>query len=332
VVVEELFWGDAGIGMAIMGSALAAAGISGNGTPEQVMEWVPQCYGDANTVQLGAFCVSEPDAGSDVSSLRTRAVYDEANDEWVLNGTKAWITNGGIADVHVVVAAVDPALKGRGQASFIVPPGTKGLSQGQKYLKHGIRASHTAEVVLDDVRVPGRCLLGGKEKLDAKLARAREMGHSGEKQPAMATFEATRPTVGAQALGIARAAYEYALQYAKERHTFGKPIIQHQAIAFKLANMATEIDASRLLIWRAAWLARNGGFKNGEGSMSKYKASEVAVRVTEDAIQILGGYGYTREYPVERWHRDAKIHTIFEGTSEIQQLVIARAISGMRIE
>jgi alkylation response protein AidB-like acyl-CoA dehydrogenase len=332
VVVEELFWGDAGIGMAIMGSALAASGISGNGTPEQVMEWVPQCYGDANKVQLGAFCVSEPDAGSDVSSLRTRAVYDEANDEWVLNGTKAWITNGGIADVHVVVAAVDPALKGRGQASFIVPPGTKGLSQGQKYLKHGIRASHTAEVVLDDVRVPGRCLLGGKEKLDAKLARAREMGHSGEKQPAMATFEATRPTVGAQALGIARAAYEYALQYAKERHTFGKPIIQHQAIAFKLANMATEIDASRLLIWRAAWLARNGGFKNGEGSMSKYKASEVAVRVTEDAIQILGGYGYTREYPVERWHRDAKIHTIFEGTSEIQQLVIARAISGMRIE
>ena len=150
VAIEEIFWGDAGIGMAIMGSALAAAGISGNGTPEQVMEWVPQCYGDANKVQLGAFCVSEPDAGSDVSSLRTRAVYDEANDEWVLNGTKAWITNGGIADVHVVVAAVDPELKGRGQASFIVPPGTKGLSQGQKYKKHGIRASHTAEVVLDD--------------------------------------------------------------------------------------------------------------------------------------------------------------------------------------
>ena len=331
VAVEELFWGDAGIGMAIMGSGLAAAGIAGNGTPEQALEWVPQCYGTADDVKLGAFCVSEPDAGSDVSSLRTRAVYDEANDEWVLNGTKAWITNGGIADVHVVVAAVEPDLKGRGQASFIVPPGTKGLSQGQKYLKHGIRASHTAEVVLDDVRIPGRCLLGGKEKLDAKLARAREMGHSGEKQPAMSTFEATRPTVGAQALGIARAAYEYSLQYAKERQAFGRPIIMNQAIAFKLANMITEIDASRLLIWRAAWLARNGGYKNAEGSMSKYKASEVAVRVTEDAIQILGGYGYTREYPVERWHRDAKIHTIFEGTSEIQQLVIARAISGLRI-
>ena len=164
VAVEEIFWGDAGLGMAIMGSSLAAAGIAGVGTPEQVMEWVPQCYGTPDKVQLGAFCVSEPDAGSDVSSLRTRAVYDEANDEWVLNGTKAWITNGGIADIHVVVAAVDPELRGRGQASFVVPPGTKGLSQGQKYQKHGIRASHTAEVVLDDVRVPGSCLLGGKER------------------------------------------------------------------------------------------------------------------------------------------------------------------------
>ena len=332
VAVEELFWGDAGLGMAIMGSSLAAAGIAGVGTPEQVMEWVPRCYGTADDVQLGAFCVSEPDAGSDVSSLRTRAVYDEATDEWVINGTKAWITNGGIADVHVVVAAVDPELRGRGQASFVIPPGTKGLSQGQKYKKHGIRASHTAEVVLDDVRVPGSCLLGGKERLDAKLARAREIGSSGEKQPAMSTFEATRPTVGAQALGIARAAYEFALDYAKQRHAFGRPIIMNQAIAFKLAKMITEIDAARLLIWRAAWLAHNGGYVNAEGSMSKYKASEVSVRVTEEAIQILGGYGYTRDYPVERWHRDAKIHTIFEGTSEIQQLVIARAISGMRIE
>jgi alkylation response protein AidB-like acyl-CoA dehydrogenase len=332
VAIEEIFWGDAGLGMAIMGSGLAAAGITGNGTPEQIMEWVPQCYGTADDIKLGAFCVSEPDAGSDVSSLRTRAVYDEAKDEWVLNGTKAWITNGGIANVHVVVAAVDTSLKGRGQASFVVPPGTKGLSMGQKYKKHGIKASHTSEVVLDDVRIPGSCLLGGKDKLDAKLARAREAGHSGGAQPAMKTFEATRPAVGAQALGVARAAYEIALDYAKERVAFGKPIIMNQSIAFKLANMATQIDASRLLIWRAAWLARNGGFKNAEGSMSKYYASETAVRVTEDAIQILGGYGYTREYDVERMHRDAKIHTIFEGTSEIQQLVISRAISGLRIE
>ena len=338
VSVEEIFWGDAGLGMAIFGSGLAAAGIAANGTPEQVMEWVPQCYGTPDKVQLGAFCVSEPDAGSDVSSLRTRAVFDEAKKEWVLNGTKAWITNGGIADIHVVVAAVDPGLKGRGQASFVIPKEAKGLSMGQKYKKHGIRASHTAEVVLDDVRIPESFLLGGSEKLNSKLAKAREAvagvpsSASSGKQPAMATFEATRPTVGAQALGIARAAYEYSLDYAKERKAFGRAIIMNQAIAFKLANMITEIDASRLLIWRAAWLAKNGGFKNGEGSMSKWKASETAVRVTEDAIQILGGYGYTREYPVERWHRDAKIHTIFEGTSEIQQLVIARAISGLRIE
>ncbi len=339
VAIEEIFWGDAGLGMAIMGTSLAAAGIASNGTPEQIMEWVPQCYGTATDVKLGAFCVSEPDAGSDVSSLRTRAVYNEAKDEWTLNGTKAWITNGGIADIHVVVAAVDPVLKGRGQASFVIPKEAKGLSMGQKYKKHGIRASHTAEVVLDDVRIPGAFLLGGSAKLESKLAKAREAAAgggaivpSGTKQPAMATFEATRPAVGAQALGIARAAYEYSLEYAKNRVAFGRPIIMNQAIAFKLAKMVTDIDASRLLIWRAAWLAKNGGFKNGEGSMSKWFASETAVRVTEEAIQILGGYGYTREYPVERWHRDAKIHTIFEGTSEIQQLVISRAISGMRIE
>jgi alkylation response protein AidB-like acyl-CoA dehydrogenase len=336
LALEELFWGDAGIGLSIFGSGLAAAGILGNGTPEQVMEWAPQCYGSADKVQLGAFCVSEPDAGSDVSSLRTRAVYDEATDEWVLNGTKAWITNGGIADVHVVVAAVEPELRGRGQASFIVPPGNPGLSMGQKYKKHGIRASHTSEVVLDDCRIPGSCLLGGKEKLDEKLARAREAQKnpqvSSGKQPAMATFEATRPAVAAMAVGIARAAYEYALEYAKERRAFGKPIIEHQGIAFMLSDMITEIDASRLLVWRAAWLARNGSFQNAEGSQCKLKAGRTAVWVTERAIQILGGYGYTREYPVERWHRDAKIYDIFEGTEQIQQLVIARAISGLRIE
>src|SRR5919112_4603449 len=181
IALEELFWGDAGIGLAIFGSGLAAAGIAGNGTPEQVMEWVPQCFGTGpDDLKIGAFCVSEPDAGSDVSSLKTKAVYDEKTDEWVLNGTKAWITNGGIADVHVVVATVDPTLKSRGQATFVIGPNTPGLSQGQKYKKHGIRASHTAEVVLDDVRIPGSQLLGGKEKLDHKLARARERGHTGE--------------------------------------------------------------------------------------------------------------------------------------------------------
>ena len=331
VALEELFWGDAGIGMALMGSGLAAAGIASSGLPEQVMEWVPQCYGDASDLKVGAFCASEPDAGSDVGGYRTSARYDEAKDEWILNGTKAWITNGGIANVHVVVAVVDPELGSKGHASFIVPPGTEGLSMGQKYKKHGIRASHTAEVVLDDVRVPGRCLLGGKEKLDERLARVRR-GESGNAQAAMQTFEATRPAVGAQALGIARAAYEYSLDYAKERHAFGKPIIMNQGIAFMLADMATEIEATRGMIWRAAWLGKQRAFKNAEGSMAKMKAGRVATWVTERAIQILGGYGYTREYPVERWHRDAKIHDIFEGTEQIQQLVISRAISGLRIE
>ncbi len=226
--------------------------------------------------------------GSDVSSLRTRAVYDEANDEWVLNGTKTWITNGGIANVHVIVASVDPALGARGQASFIIPEGTPGLSMGQKFKKMGIRASHTAEVILDDCRVPGSCLLGGKEKLDEKLARVRE-GKRASNQAAMATFEATRPAVGAQALGIARAAYEFALDYAKERKQFGRAIIENQAIAFKLANMKVSVDASRLLIWRAAWMAAtHKPFTSGEGSMSKLFASETAVKVTEEAIQVLG--------------------------------------------
>ncbi len=332
IALEELSWGDAGLGMSLLGTSLGVAALAGNGTPEQVMEWLPQCYGTPGDVKLAAFGVSEPDAGSDVSSLRTRAIYDEKTDEWVLNGTKTWISNGGIANLHVIVASVEPELKGRGQASFVVPEGTKGIRQGQKFKKMGIRASHTAEVVLEDCRIPGRCLLGGKEKLDERLARARE-GKSSNTQAAMATFEATRPAVGAQALGIARAAYEYALDYAKERKQFGRAIIENQAIAFKLADMKTQIDASRLLVWRASWMAATRKpFLNGEGSMSKLFAGETAVKVTEEAIQILGGYGYVRDYPVERWHRDSKIYTIFEGTSEIQRLVIARAISGVRIK
>ena len=333
VVMEEMAWGDAGIGLAIFGTTLGVAGIFANGTPEQIAEWLPQCFGPPEKVALAAFCVSEADAGSDVSSMRTRAVYDEKTGEWVLNGTKTWITNGGIADVHVVVASVDPELKARGQASFIVPPGTKGLSMGQKFKKMGIRASHTSEVVLDEVRIPAGLVLGGKEKLDERLARARE-GKTGQRsQAAMATFETTRPAVGAQAVGIARAAYEYSLDYAKERKQFGRAIIENQAIAFKLAQMRMNIDAARLLVWNASWRGMSGtGFDAAEGSQSKLFAGETAVKVTDEAIQILGGAGYIREHPVERWHRDAKIFTIFEGTSEIQHLVIARAISGMHIQ
>jgi alkylation response protein AidB-like acyl-CoA dehydrogenase len=202
IALEELAWGDAGLCMALMGTSLGVAAILSNGTREQQIEWIPQCYGTPDDVKLAAFGVSEPDAGSDVSSLRTRAIY-EVNDEWILNGTKTWITNGGIANVHVIVASVDPKLGSRGQASFIVPEGSTGISMGQKFKKMGIRASHTAEVILENCRVPGACLLGGKEKLDEKLARVRE-GKKATNQAAMATFEATRPAVGAQALGIAR--------------------------------------------------------------------------------------------------------------------------------
>jgi alkylation response protein AidB-like acyl-CoA dehydrogenase len=331
IAFEELFWGDAGIGLSLVGSSLAAVAVVANGTPEQIGEWCPQMFGAPGEVKLGAFCSSEPEAGSDVGAIKTRATYDGVHDEWVLNGVKTWVTNGGIANVHVVVASVDPALGSRGQASFIIPPGTAGLSMGQKFRKHGIRASHTAEVVLADVRVPGRCVVGGRDRLEERLARVREGGRSGE-QAAMKTFEASRPGVAAMAVGVARAAAEYATEYARTRVQFGRPIGQNQAVAFMLADMRASVDAARLLTWRAAWMARQGKpFAGAEGSMSKLVAGETAVRVTEQAIQILGGNGYTREYPVERWHRDAKIFTIFEGTSEIQRMLIGRAVTGLDV-
>ncbi|MEU8224207.1 acyl-CoA dehydrogenase family protein [Kribbella sp. NPDC048915] len=340
LVHEELFWGDAGIAMSLKGTGLASSAIFSNGTPEQWSQWMGRCYGTPDDVKVAAFCSSEPGAGSDVSAIRTRAVYDEARNEWVINGQKAWATNGGIADIHVVVATVDPSLGTKGQAAFVVPKSeVRGLEQGTKLRKHGLRASHTADVFFDNVRIPAGSVLGGKEKLDERLARAREASGrpSNGRNASMATFEMTRHIVGAQAVGIARAAYEVALDYAKTREQFGRPIIDNQGIAFKLADMAMEIDAARLLVWRAANMSaalmrgETPDYRHGEGSMAKLKAGEVAVKVTEEAIQILGGNGYTREYPVERMHRDAKIYTIFEGTSEIQRLVIARAISGMRI-
>jgi len=336
LVNEELFWGDAGIGLSIFGTHLASAAIFANGTPEQMLEWIPRCFGTPDDVKLGAFAITEPDAGSDVASLRTRAKRD--GDDWVINGTKCFITNGGIADVHVVVATVDPELGHGGHATFVIEKGTQGISQGAKHKKLGIRASHTAEVVLENVRVPMENLLGGYERLEHKMARARarmqdsattngtggDKGHSG----ALRTLELSRPTVGAQAVGIARAAYEYSLDYATTRSQFGRLIISNQAISFLLADMATEIEAARMLCWHAAWMGRNAQeFDKAQGSMAKLKAGEVANWVTDQAISICGGWGYVRELPVQRWHRDAKIYTLFEGTREIQRRVIARAIS-----
>ena len=297
------------------------------------MEWVPQCFGTPDEIKLAAFGVSEPDAGSDVSSLRTRAVYDEAKDEWVLNGTKTWITNGGIANIHVVVASVDPELGSRGQASFVVPRGHAGpLARARSSRRWASGPPTPPRSSSTTCRVPGRCLLGGKEKLDEAGPGPRGQAQRSARRP-WPPSRPSRPTVGAQAVGIARAAYEYSLDYAKERKAFGRAIIENQAIAFKLADMKTRIDASRLLVWRASWMGATGKeFDAGEGSMSKLYAGETAVHVTEEAIQILGGYGYVRDYPVERWHRDSKIYTIFEGTCEIQRLIIARAISGVHIK
>jgi len=218
ISAEEFHWGCAGIALAVSGSGLAAAGIAASGTPEQIARWVPECFGSDEEIKLGAYAVTEPQAGSDVKSLKTTARRD--GDEWVLNGTKIFITNGGIADVHVVVATVDPELGTRGQASFIVGNGTPGLSQGKKESKLGIRASHTAEVVLDECRIPAENLLGGEEKLQRKLERARS-GQKSRSADALATFEVTRPLVGASALGIAQAAYEWTLEYLHGRSEGG---------------------------------------------------------------------------------------------------------------
>ncbi len=322
LVTEELCWGCAGITLGIIGTGLPLSTLAYTGTPEQLFTWAPQMFGTPEDPKVASLCVTEPNAGSDVSALRTTARRD--GDEWVLNGQKVFATNGGIASVHVVVATVDASLGHRGQAAFIVGPDTPGLKQGKKEKKLGIRASHTAEVLLEDCRIPLENVVGGVERLEQKLERAKSKGATGKQSAALKTFEMTRPTVAAQAVGIARAAFEFARDYARERETFGHPIIQNQGIAFKLADMAMEIDAARLLTHRAAWLSRNGTFEHAEGSMSKLKAGETAVWVTEQAVQILGGYGYIKDFPVEKWYRDSKIYTIFEGTSEIQRLVISR--------
>jgi acyl-CoA dehydrogenase len=320
---EELHWGCAGIALAIQGSSLAAAGIASSGTPEQIARWVPECFGTGDEIKLGAYAVTEAGAGSDVRSLRTTARRD--GDDWILNGTKVFITNGGIADVTVVVATIDPTLGHRGQASFVVPKGTPGLSMGKKESKLGIRASQTAEVVLEDCRVPMDYLLGGYDKLQRKLERARSGQSTGRSSNALATFELTRPLVGASALGIAQAAYEWTLEHLEGRVEDGVPLLDQQRVQQVLADVATEIEAARLLVWRAAWMGRNGvPMTGGQGSMSKLKAGDVAMWATTALMDLVGPYAQTTDCPLEKWFRDAKIYQIFEGTAQVQRLVISR--------
>jgi acyl-CoA dehydrogenase len=320
---EELFWGCAGIGLQLTVSGLALAGLRAAGSDEQLVQWAPECFGSPGDIKLGALAVSEPDAGSDVGSLQTSARRDGS--DWVLDGHKMFIGNGGIADVHVVVATVDPELGHRGQASFVVPKGTPGLIPVRRLSKLGLRAAYTGEFRLESCRIPGDQLLGGPDKLEDKLASARsgESGHSAT----LRALERSRPVVAAQAIGVARAAYEYALEYATERKAFGRLLIDHPPVAELLADMAMAIDAARLLAWRAAWMGASGkDYQSAEGSMSKVTASETATWVTEKALQVLGGHGYLNDHPIEKWYRDAKVFDIYEGTSQIQRMVISRAL------
>jgi alkylation response protein AidB-like acyl-CoA dehydrogenase len=320
---EELHWGCAGIALAISASSLAAAGIASSGTPEQIGQWLPECFGEGDEIKLAAYAVTEAGAGSDVKSLRTTAKRD--GDEWVLNGTKVFISNGGIADVNVVIATVDPELGHRGQASFIVPKDTPGLSQGKKEDKIGIRASQTAEVVLEDCRIPMEYLLGGPDKLEKKLERARSGQSTGRSSGALATFEITRPLVGASALGIAQAAYEWTLGYLEDKTEEGVPVLEQQRTQQTLADVATEIECARMLVYRAAWMGRNGmPMTGGQGSMSKLKAGDVTMWATTALMDLVGPYAQTTDCPLEKWFRDAKIYQIFEGTAQVQRLVVSR--------
>ncbi len=308
VISEELFWGCAGIATAMGGIGLAALPITEMGSEEQKRKWLPR-FTDPDHVRLGAMCLTEPNAGSDVVNMSTRAVRDQGH--YVINGTKTFITNGGIADVYVVFAKTDPNAGYTGVSAFIVDGKTPGLSGGKKFKKLGLRASHTAEVHFDNVRVPEENRLG-PEGL-AFLGAMKMLEHS-------------RPSVAIAAVGVARAAYEYALAYAKERVQFGKPIIHNQSVSFALAEMRTKIDAGRLLAYRAAWLADQRQSCNLEGSMAKAFCGEMAMEVATQAVQTLGGYGYMRDFPVEKWFRDAKIMSIYEGTTQIQKRVMARLL------
>jgi acyl-CoA dehydrogenase len=322
IYAEELHWGCAGIALAIQASSLAAAGIAGSGTPEQIGRWIPECYGLGDEIKLGAYAVTEAGAGSDVKSLRTTAKRD--GDEWVLNGTKVFISNGGIADVTVVVANVAPELGHRGHASFVVPKDTPGLAMGKKEDKLGIRASQTAEVVLDDCRIPLDHLLGGMDKLERKLERARSGQPSGASH-ALATFEVTRPFVGASALGIAQAAYDWTLDWLDGREYEGEPLVEQQRVQQVIADVATEIDAARMLVWRAAWMGRNGiPMTAGQGSMSKLKAGDVTMWATTALMDLVGPEASLTDHPLEKFFRDAKVYQLFEGTAQVQRLVVSR--------
>jgi alkylation response protein AidB-like acyl-CoA dehydrogenase len=310
LILEELAWGCAGVADLIGATHLAGTPMMKMGAPEQLKKWI-SIISSTDKANLAAYCLTEPEAGSDVANMRTMVRRD--GDEYVINGRKCFITNGGIAELYFVFATHDRALRHKGISAFIVPAGTPGLSAGKKEKKMGTKAAHTGDVLFEDVRVPienrfseeGRGFLG-----------------------AMRALEEARVTMAATALGVAQAALDYAVAYAKERKTFGQPIAKHQAIAFMLADMDTQVQMARALTWQAARAADAGAPLNKIASMAKIVASDVAMKVTTDSVQIFGGYGYIREYPVEKLMRDAKIKQIYEGTNQIQRTVIAKELLG----
>lgn len=313
IVQEEMFWGCAGMATSMGGIMLGALPILLAGTDEQKKKYLTmltQKRKDGNPM-LGAYALTEPEAGSDAAAIRTSA--KKVKDGYILNGTKHFITNGGIADVYTVFATRDPSQGSDAIEAFIVEGCWDGVKAGKKEKKMGIRASHTAQVHFEDVFVPEENRLG--QEGDGFVI-------------AMQTFDHSRPVVASGAVGVARAAFDFALQYSLERKQFGRAIAKQQAVQFMLADMAMEINAARLLCWQAAWLLDQGEPNTKESSMAKAYAGDMAMKVTTDAVQVVGGLGYMRDYPVEKFMRDAKIMQIYEGTSQIQRLVLARAYIG----
>ena len=306
IISEELAAGCMGIYVSIFVSTLALYPIIKFGTEDQRERYLkPFC----SKFSIASYCLSEVTGGSDPASMRTTAVLD--GDHYLLNGAKMWVTNGGYADFYVVFATTDPAKKHKGIISLIVPSHLEGLSHGEPIDKMGQRASNTTSLTFKNVRVPKENLLGG--------------GGEGFKK-AMAALDITRPVVAIGSVGLARTALELATQYAKKRIQFGVPIAQHQAVQFMLADMAKDIEAARLLVWKAAWLADQGIRNSKEAAIAKAFAADMAMHVTTDAVQIYGGMGYTKWHPVEKLMRDAKVIQIYEGTAQIMRLIIARRL------
>ncbi|SCC67692.1 acyl-CoA dehydrogenase AcdA [Bacillus wiedmannii] len=308
IAIEELSRVCASTGVTLSAhTSLAGWPIFKFGTEEQKQKFLrPMAEG----TKIGAYGLTEPSSGSDAGGMRTTAKRD--GDHYILNGSKIFITNGGIADIYVVFALTDPESKQRGTSAFIVESDTPGFSVGKKESKLGIRSSPTTEIMFEDCRIPVENLLG-EEGQGFKVA--------------MQTLDGGRNGIAAQAVGIAQGALDASVEYARERHQFGKPIAAQQGIGFKLADMATDVEAARLLTYQAAWLESQGLPYGKESAMSKVFAGDTAMKVTTEAVQVFGGYGYTKDYPVERYMRDAKITQIYEGTQEIQRLVISRMLT-----